>query len=257
MSDDREILRTLAKALGLSGQVNADGTRVKVTGSMVVAKVVAMRDELAALKTQANSRKREREADDGDASEDLEVGAVVPAPQRKKGMSPSFADCNRIHPSKMNQIDELPPVPAEFQLRKFVRFVGDTGLTMVILGRNSHAVTQHVLCGVEADLYDDSKPYINVRKYCYEPSWIAKQLGIDLSHLQTGKLEAKFWRWIGGEPRDLMALVFKNTWLRVEVVEWHVRKRKCPVLVKIKEGEHIGKRYYLPKHQDCFREVAP
>lgn len=162
MTDHTRALRTLAKELGLSDQV---------TSTMVVAKVIAMRDELAALKTQSNRRKRER---DGDSSGDSDGGAAVLASQ--------------------------PSDPS-----------GDSDGGAVVL---------------------------------------ASQPKKSLSFVE-------FWRWIDGEPRDLMALVF-NTWVRVEVVEViGVRKRKCPVLVKIKEGEHAGKRYYMPKHQDCFREVAP
>ena len=136
MSDDREILRTLAKALGLFGQVNADGTRAKVTGSMVVAKVIAMRDELAALKQASITpvatvgTKREREEEE---EED------APASTKLVKTLKTAIESGAIRPeSKLEAIRAMKDVPSRFApLCKYTVFKDRHGINLTVVGFNS------------------------------------------------------------------------------------------------------------------------
>lgn len=253
MSNDRKALRAIAEVLGLSGQVNPDGTRVKVPHSTVVAKVVAMRDELAALKqasitpvtTVGTKREREEEEEEEDAQASTKLVKTLKTAIESGAIRPE---------SKLEAIRAMKDVPSRFApLCKFTVFKDRHGINLTVVGFNSTKSSFSCVCASSMRLADPNIGFDKIELIYMDPLYVCKQLGIDMRPFHFERLLQKFWSKMGGGPRQLQFDFQEGGWKVVDVIEWSHRSRKRPIVI---ECEATGKTFCVPVNFSRFRELS-
>lgn len=254
-----ESMKIIAGDLGLKGQVDKNGNRIKITNQMIIDKIRAMRDEISVLKTECKIHKRKfdpvtvyapDESDAPDASADP-LAKLAKLPPK-----PTFLPKSKIDPHKLEIIKALPDVPEKYGgLAKFMQFRNRDGIALVVIGFDFSRHAFGLRCAVEADLTNMESAYSSIQPHLMDPEWVCRRYGIDIDDMVSSVLITKFWSVFGGLPRELEACIH-NRWVRVGVVRWNLRARKFPILVKIMQGRLTGKIFEMPKRFDLFREVS-
>lgn len=259
-----ETMKIIAGDLGLKGQVDKNGNRIKITNQMMVDKVRSVLNELSALKKEHQTLKRKHDTPYSPDSPafpffpDAPAASADPPPPPAKlaklPPKPTLLSKSKIDPHFLEIIQALPDVPAKFGgLAKFMQFRNQNGIALVVIGFDSSKPSFGLRCAVEADLTSKAA-YSELQPHLVDPEWVCRRYGFDIGDMQSAVLSIKFWRVLGGLPRELESCIQKQ-WVRVEVVRWNTRARKCPILVKILEGGEKNKIYEMPKRFDLFREV--
>ena len=262
-------MRQIAELLDLKLKKNPDGSKVKVTCTMVVDEVRKVHDEFIAL-SQTNSTscvvaanlgsstvgvKRQRESDTVDLDQAVSMDCVDGEDMKQL-----------ISDEKLKYIESLPRFPDKYGLSKLKTFINGDGQAMVTLGyksskSSSDSVFATVACS-RSKLLDTSVSLDDLLgcKTTYRTEWVAEQVG-SMKDLVTYRVKRMFWDNFGGEPRKLMANLGPPSnakWKAVSIIDYHSNNRKYPVIVEQIGLPIVGRhrRLKMPANYALFRELS-
>lgn len=195
-------------------------------------------------------RKRARE----DPPEKHDEEEKQPNKQQKRTME--LFDHTEACPLKRRIVADLADIPAQYGgLCKYVRFVGEHGARVVVVGWKPKNRSYPIVAVLESDL---RQPYPNWGRmviHHYAPEMVCQQFGLSIaSSVAEERLRCKFWRSMGGAPRPLQAQMW-GIWRKVEVTKWDHRSKTRPVVVTCADAINGNTVWNLPMNLRIFREL--